>query len=222
MNPLTRACPKCGVPAGRDCSGKHKGWFHGERHIAEQPAPADKLLREMTALHNRWIFNIDSDDLPHHFRGELFEKLSEEDRAKAITRRRACLRHDLIHLYGVDMPEARAYTKDEAVDALLKQMAGLAHYWATLDDDNAIGCEPRTPLDRINGFAFSMLSLFDGSNAGFPAFDIVPTTPDEDIEFYKAEGEKWFDASGPINDECELHSRWHKFELGEDGSKVRP
>lgn len=173
------------------------------------------LKAEYDALHALMIWESDSDDLRPEFRHGDFRAKPFEERADIITARRKQIREEM------GLPEPEAYSKDEAIDVLLKQMAGMAHYWANVPDDSSLGCQPKTPLDRINGFAFSMLSLIDGSNMGFPAFNLVPAISADDIEFHKAEGERYFAPDEPINDETALHEVWGKYELGEDGEPVR-
>jgi hypothetical protein len=104
------------------------------------------------------------------------------------------------------MSEPRAITAEEARDALLRHIANIAKYWADLPD--------RTPLERCNGLAFSILNIFDGTTEVLPAIDLVLCPHDGDEAFNKSEGENWYEPGQVINDAM-LHEMWHRYERDE-------
>jgi hypothetical protein len=112
----------------------------------------------------------------------------------------------------------RQMTKDECVDKLLKQLAGISHYWATLPPNPNSPLESdhveKTPLDRCNGLVFSILAMLDGSNIGFPAFNLVPDPAKGDSEYLAAQGQHFWPDT-PINDDTHLHDLWHKYQIEE-------
>lgn len=100
------------------------------------------------------------------------------------------------------MTEPRAYTADEACDQLLDQIRGLARYWAAQPD--------KTPQERCDGLAFSILTLIDGqTTSNLPAITLVLEPHPDDKEFYRAEGENWYEEGMAINTDCMLHDNYY-------------
>ncbi len=85
---------------------------------------------------------------------------------------------------------------------MLEHIRHLAAYWAQHP-------EPRTAKERCDGLAFSILSIFDGSADGLPAFDIVARPHPEDKAYFQAEGEDWIEDGTVIND-CMLHEAYQE------------
>lgn len=90
---------------------------------------------------------------------------------------------------------SRAYTKQEARTQVLEQIRHIAQYWANLPD--------KTPLQRTEGMAHTMLGIFDGVGC-LPAFDIVIRPHEDDKQFYIDEDEDYFEDGMVINDDCRL------------------
>jgi hypothetical protein len=90
---------------------------------------------------------------------------------------------------------SREYTGEECQEMLLKKIASLSKYWAEalLDDFDSKEEEIKY---RLNGFAFSVLNIFDGSSMDLPAFDIFPSPHPSDKEYFQDNDENWF--PGPI------------------------
>ena len=96
------------------------------------------------------------------------------------------------------MTESRAYTQEEVREQLLGHIQHLCHYWATVKLTDT----PDTIRERLDGLAFSILTMIDGCS-GLPAFDLIPAPHEEDKAFAINEGENWYDKE--VINECQLH-----------------
>lgn len=92
---------------------------------------------------------------------------------------------------------SRAYTKEETRAALLRHLHVLARYWGHQK------CESET--DRCEGMAFSILNIFDGTSATFPAIDLVMRPHPDDKQFHISEDENYHEDGTVLNDDCHLH-----------------
>jgi len=96
------------------------------------------------------------------------------------------------------MSEPRALSADELRDRLLDHMRQLAACWSSVKCD----CVE----NRIEGFAFSVLSMLDGESVDLPAFDLVARTHAEDKQFHIENGDNWVEDETRISDW--LHENW--------------
>jgi len=96
---------------------------------------------------------------------------------------------------------ARAKTADEIRDEILEYIHRLVDYWDR---------ESQTPntRDKLDGLAFSILTMFDGDGGMIPAFDIICSPHPDDEAYNKSRGENWYPAV-QIN-EYPLHEMWYK------------
>lgn len=93
--------------------------------------------------------------------------------------------------------QSREYTAEEVLAELLAHVRHLAAYWASLPD--------KTPLERTEGMAHSMLAALDGK--GFmPAFDLVLRPHPDDKLFHIGEGENYYVDGMAINSDCHMSS----------------
>lgn len=99
---------------------------------------------------------------------------------------------------------SEAVHADDLRDTFLQVLAAYAHYWATL--------EGKTPHERCNGLAFSMLAIIDGSNMSLPSFDLVARPHPDDKLLLQAEGSDWIE-DGTIISDGGLHEVWHRYEI---------
>ena len=76
--------------------------------------------------------------------------------------------------------EPRAKTADEVRQELLEQIRATVNYWATLPD--------KTPIERCDGVAFSILNIFDGTTISLPAMDICLAPHPDDKEYNQQNG----------------------------------
>ena len=102
---------------------------------------------------------------------------------------------------------AHEMTTDEIRTEFLDHLRAMVRYWAS--DGRAV-----TPLDKLNGLAFSFLVAIDGGAEGLSgAWHLVPDGSEEDLE-----DEEW-DGVYPVNDTSklkgvitrgvQLHNIWH-------------
>lgn len=95
---------------------------------------------------------------------------------------------------------SRPKTPEEIREEFLDMIRAYVRYW-----DEA---PKETCREKLDGLAFSILNIFDGTTIGLPAFDIVCNPHPEDEEYHKAVGEDWYTAA-KINDCC-LHEFYYK------------
>lgn len=100
------------------------------------------------------------------------------------------------------MIAARAKTVAEVRQEFLEHIRGLSEYWATLPD--------KTPQERCDGLAFSILNIFDGTTIELPAMDIHLAPHPDDKEFNRENGSNWYEPGMIIND-CMLHELWGRY-----------
>lgn len=81
--------------------------------------------------------------------------------------------------------EPRAYTEDEIRRQFLDHVWVTALYWSRANGGG-------DALDRITGFAHSMLAAIDGAAASLPAFKLVPDPHPDDKQFHIDEGENYY------------------------------
>jgi len=99
------------------------------------------------------------------------------------------------------MSGPRAKTEEEARGEFLDQIRMYVSHWE--------GASDRTVRERLDGLAFSILNIFDGTAADFPAVDIVLRPHPDDEAFCRESGEDWFQDGQVINN-CYLHDLWYQ------------
>lgn len=98
----------------------------------------------------------------------------------------------------------RAKTAEEAREAFLDQIRTYVSYWAS----NNVG--DKTVRERLDGLAFSILNILDGTSSGLPAMDIVLRPHSDDKAYCQEEGETWYEDGQTINADIMLHDLWYK------------
>lgn len=96
---------------------------------------------------------------------------------------------------------SKPYTEEEAREIFLSSIRGLCSYW--------VGVERRNTAEKLEGLAFSILNIFDGTSASMPALDIVVRPHPEDKDFRISEGDDYFEDGQVIND-CYLHEHFYR------------
>ena len=91
---------------------------------------------------------------------------------------------------------SRSYTKEEVRAKFLAYVRNLSQYWSTLPG--------KTPRERTDGMAFSMLTLLDGGTV-LPAFAVEPKPHPDDKAYFQSQDEKWYpddiDIAGSLHEE---------------------
>lgn len=95
---------------------------------------------------------------------------------------------------------SKAKSAEEVRNELLAAIRRTAAGWAAVPD--------KTPAERCDGLAFSLLTIFDGETLGLPAFDISPAPHEDDKQYHIDLGEDWYEAGMVIND-CPLHELYY-------------
>ena len=94
---------------------------------------------------------------------------------------------DYVHGGNLSMPNntPREYTPEEVRDMLIKRIHTIVDYWAN---------DSRTPgtKEKIEGAAFTILSLLDGCHLELPGFTVSPNPHPEDKQYHIERGENWF------------------------------
>ena len=96
---------------------------------------------------------------------------------------------------------SRAKTAEEVRAEFIAILKTYAAYWASLPD--------KSPYERCDGMAFSMLALLDGSAMGFPAVDISLSPHPDDKAYCQTNGKNWHEHGMVIND-CQLHELFYE------------
>lgn len=108
----------------------------------------------------------------------------------------------------------RAYTKEEVRDMFLDEIICSAEYWEK---------DKGTPSikDKLQGLAFSILSMLDGESGSLPGFAVMAESSEEDIEYAKEQQVKYFpleseDIAGNLHERflalCKEHNDMKKDE----------
>jgi hypothetical protein len=99
---------------------------------------------------------------------------------------------------------SRAMTPAEVKAAVLTHVASIVDYWER---------EERAPelRDKLEGVAFSILTMLDGSAATLPAFLVMTAPHPDDTEFAKSRGENYFpdrlDIGGDLHEDVGAYFR---------------
>jgi len=104
---------------------------------------------------------------------------------------------------------SKARTKEESVEMFLEQIYQTKEFW-----EKESRCQ--TLKGKMEGLVFSILAMFDGSNAGFPALDISLQPHPDDKQYHQDNDEDWFEPGMVINDEVELHGMWQSLRAEKD------
>jgi hypothetical protein len=96
---------------------------------------------------------------------------------------------------------SRAYTAEEVRDIFLRHIRGIADFWANLPD--------KSPKERCDGVAFSILNIVDGNTLPLPALDICLSPHPEDKAYNQENGNNWFEEGMVINN-CQLHDHYYE------------
>ena len=87
----------------------------------------------------------------------------------------------------------RQLTVEEMREFLLRHVWALIQYWGS--HDNAVIQQPKAEAERLQGLAFSILTMLDGESLEIPGFLLIPNVAAEDKEYYEKRGECWWPPS---------------------------
>lgn len=97
---------------------------------------------------------------------------------------------------------SRPYTSEEIKEQFLEHIHDLIEYWEM---------ESRTKgsKEKLEGLAFSILSMLDGCSGDMPAFEVRAIGTKEDVEYFKNNGMNYYPVK---NDDIagSLHEHFYK------------
>jgi hypothetical protein len=105
---------------------------------------------------------------------------------------------------------SREHTPEEIRTAFLGHISMLVDYWT-----DQVG--PKSDREKLDGLAFSILSMLDGCACSLPAFEVLPAPHPDDKSFHRNEGENWWPDPPDLGDASTvhggtmLHELWHDF-----------
>lgn len=104
---------------------------------------------------------------------------------------------------------SRAYTPEEVRKQFLDAVRGYVSYWDKLEGEHSV-------TDRLNGLAFSILNIIDGTSMSLPAFDLIPHPHEDDKEYHISQGENYYEPV-VINDGDYLHDQYYQVKENDHG-----
>lgn len=103
---------------------------------------------------------------------------------------------------------SRELTEIEVRTKFLQHIKDMVRYWEFQSD--------KTPLEKLDGLAFSILAALDGSSAALPSFIVAPLPHEDDKQFHIDKGTNYYPENHQIKNEIKsdiagyLHELWHK------------
>lgn len=97
---------------------------------------------------------------------------------------------------------SRAYTREEVQEMLIRQVKGIVSTWSNM--------KAVSEKEKLEGVAFSILSMIDGCVGYFPAINLCLSPHHSDKQFHIEEGENWFEDGMVVNDNIMLHDAFLK------------
>lgn len=82
---------------------------------------------------------------------------------------------------------AHEYTNEEVTALIMSHVRGLIRYWETVELDGT-----KDTQVRLEGLAFSIFSMLDGSTMTLPEFIVAPNPHPLDHTFLEHQGKSWF------------------------------
>ena len=79
---------------------------------------------------------------------------------------------------------SREYTKEEITEQFISYVRELINRWDSKKN--------KTSKEKLNGFAFSLLSTIDGTHLELPPFILAPNPHKEDKQFHIDNGKKYY------------------------------
>jgi hypothetical protein len=109
--------------------------------------------------------------------------------------------------------EPRAYTVEEAREMFLAKMRAYVKYWA---GESRVA----TVQEKLDGLAFSILNIIDGTSSGLPRCNLTVQPHPNDKEYCRSQGENWYEPGMVINDVM-LHEMYYRTPAVEENTVNR-
>lgn len=97
---------------------------------------------------------------------------------------------------------SKPYSKEEIEDNFLAHIHTLVDYWENES-------RTKTSKEKLNGLAFSILSMLDGCSGEMPGFEVKAIGAKEDIEFFLQTGQDYYPLEGE-DIAGSLHEKFYK------------
>lgn len=98
---------------------------------------------------------------------------------------------------------SKEYTKEEVQEKVINHILHLIEYWDENDQT------PET-VDKLEGLAFSILSMFDGSTMDIPQFIIAPDPHPSDKEYLRSVNSNWYTENHNSDVKCNIGGYLHE------------
>lgn len=95
------------------------------------------------------------------------------------------------------------YTEDEVRELFLKQVWAMTNFWATQVPE-------QSAKERIEGVAFSIMSLLDGCSAAMGGFIVAPCPHPEDKAYLQSNSENWYPENHESDVNCDISGSLHE------------
>lgn len=99
--------------------------------------------------------------------------------------------------------DSRQYTEDEIKEQFLDHIRMLVHYWDNLETNH-------TQKERLDGLAFSILGVIDGSSVSLPSFILAPLPHEKDKEFAINNNENYYPQNHKVDIKCDIGGTLHE------------
>lgn len=100
----------------------------------------------------------------------------------------------------------RAWTEEEVRVRFLEHVWRLIRWWGGHDGSNV---EDQSTDERLEGLAFSLLAVIDGSAMMLPGFSLTPVTDESDEQYMKDNGANWYPSD--VDVAGSLHELFHSY-----------
>lgn len=100
--------------------------------------------------------------------------------------------------------QAKEITVEEARHLFLTHVAVLVDYW---EKESRV----KTSQEKLEGLAFSLLTMLDGGSAGLPGYQIIPRSYQQDVEYAKEQGYDYYPENIDITQDQALHEEIYKY-----------
>ena len=94
---------------------------------------------------------------------------------------------------------SRAKTAEEVRKELLESIRVLVGYWSR---------QNMPELEKIEGVAFSILNIIDGTSRGLPSIDLTLRPHPDDKQYAIDNGDDYYEDGMVINADCYLHDEY--------------
>jgi hypothetical protein len=96
---------------------------------------------------------------------------------------------------------SKPISKEQLREQFLNSVRMYAREWASYKN--------KTPQQRCDGLAFTLMALLDGTDVDLPAFDLVARPHPDNEAYHKAHGQDWVVDGQVINDDVHLHDMYY-------------